>query len=52
MPFKLNPDIPDNLLESYLSESEIAIDTELHGLHLFRDEICLVQICDDKNNVS
>ena len=52
MPFKLTPDIPDNLLESYLSESEIAIDTELHGLRLFRDEICLVQICDDKNNVS
>jgi len=52
MPFKLRPDIPDNLIESYLSESEIAIDTELHGLRLFRDEICLVQICDDKNNVS
>ena len=51
MPFKLRPDIPDNLIESYLSESEIAIDTELHGLRLFRDEICLVQICDDKNNV-
>jgi len=52
MPFKLRPDIPDNLIESYLSESEIAIDTELHGLRLIRDEICLVQICDDKNNVS
>jgi len=51
MPFKINPDIPDNLLESYLSESEIAIDTELHGLRLFRDEVCLVQICDDKKNV-
>ena len=51
MPFKLTSDIPDNLIESYLSESEIAIDTELHGLRLFRDEVCLVQICDDKNNV-
>ena len=52
MPFKLSPDIPDNLIDSYLSESEIAVDTELHGLRLFRDEVCLVQICDDKNNVS
>ena len=51
MPYKLTPDIPDNLIESYLSESEIAVDTELHGLRLFRDEVCLVQICDDKNNV-
>ena len=52
MPYILTPDIPDNIIESYLSESEIAVDTELHGLRLFRDEVCLVQICDDKNNVS
>ena len=52
MKFQLTSDISDNLIESYLSESEIAIDTELHGLRLFRDEVCLVQICDDKNNVS
>ena len=52
MAYKLTSDIPDNLFESYLSESEIAVDTELHGLRLFRDEVCLVQICDDKNNVS
>ena len=52
MPYKLTSDIPDNLMKSYLSESVIAIDTELHGLRLFRDEVCLVQICDDKKNVS
>ena len=52
MSYIISPDIPDNLIESYLSESEIAVDTELHGLRLFRDEVCLVQICDDKNNVS
>ena len=51
MPYKLAPDIPDNLLESFMSVSEIAVDTELHGLRLFRDEVCLVQVCDDKNNV-
>ena len=52
MPYKLIPDIPDKLIESYMKESEIAVDTELQGLRLFRDEVCLVQICDDKNNVS
>ena len=52
MTYKVTYDIPDNLIESYLSESEIAVDTELHGLRLFRDEVCLVQLCDDKNNVS
>ncbi|MBS1256406.1 MAG: Ribonuclease D [Deltaproteobacteria bacterium] len=51
MSYALTSDIPDNLLESYLQESEIAVDTELHGLRLFRDEVCLVQICDDKKNV-
>ena len=52
MSYKISPDIPDNLMESYLSESEIAVDTELHGLRLFRDDVCLIQVCDDKNNVS
>ena len=52
MKYTLIPDIPDNLIESYLSESEIAVDTELHGLRLYRDEVCLIQLCDDKKNVS
>ena len=52
MPYKLVSDIPDNLFESFMSDSEIAVDTELHGLRLFRDEVCLIQISDDKNNVS
>ena len=52
MSYKISSDIPDNLIESYLSESEIAVDTELHGLRLYRDEVCLIQLCDDKKNVS
>lgn len=45
-------DIPDSLLEIYRSKKLVAVDTELHGLKLYRDEICLVQLCDDdKNNV-
>ena len=50
MTYNLSADISDKMLEMYLEESEIAIDTELHGLKLYRDEICLVQICDDKKN--
>jgi len=52
MTYSITSDIPDNLLELYLSEQEIAIDSELHGLRLYRDEVCLIQICDDKKNVS
>ena len=52
MQHNLVNDIPDELMDSYLNESEIAVDTELHGLKLLRDEVCLVQICDDKNKVS
>ncbi len=44
--YKICEDIPEPLLEQYLSQKEIAIDTELHGLELFRDQVCLVQICD------
>ena len=51
MTYNLSDDISDKMLEMYLEESEIAIDAELHGLKLYRDEICLVQICDDKKNV-
>ena len=51
MTYKLSSDIPDSIIDSYLSEAEIAVDTELHGLRLYRDEVCLVQICDNKNNV-
>ena len=51
MTYNLSADISDKMLEMYLEESEIAIDVELHGLKLYRDEICLVQICDDKKNV-
>ncbi len=51
MTYTLSADISDKLLEMYLAEPEIAIDTELHGLRLYRDEVCLVQICDDKKNV-
>lgn len=45
------PDIPDELLEAYLSQQVIAVDTELQGLRLGRDEVSLVQLCDRENRV-
>ena len=51
MDYKLCDDINESLLSKFLNEKEIAVDTELHGLQLYRDEICLIQICDDKENV-
>ncbi len=45
------PDIPDALLKSYLRESEIAVDTELQGLRLGRDNVCLVQLSDREQRV-
>ena len=52
MTLSITKDIPVNLLELYLSEQEVAVDSEFHGLRLYRDEVCLIQICDDKKNVS
>jgi len=45
------PDIPEHLLEGFLSSKEVAVDTELQGLRLFRDEVCLVQLCDRNKTV-
>lgn len=47
----IETDIPKKLLDHYLKQDVIAVDTELHGLTLNRDEICLIQICDDDSNV-
>ena len=49
--FKTVSDVPRDLLEHFLKQDELAVDTELHGLTLYRDQICLVQLCDDQANV-
>jgi len=49
--YRVVSDIPDQLLESYLQSKEIAIDTELQGLRIQRDQVCLVQLCDRNKNV-
>ena len=50
-PLKVLPDLPDSLLATYLKAGMVAVDSELHGLRLVRDEVCLVQLCDRKGNV-
>jgi ribonuclease D len=44
-------DIPDAQLKRYLAQTEIAVDTELQGLRLGRDQVCLVQLCDRAQDV-
>jgi len=48
--YSLSPDVPDELLKTYLGSDVIAVDTELHGLRLVRDQVCLVQISDRNRN--
>lgn len=49
--FRLEADIPDSLLKSYLAQDVVAVDSELQGLQLWRDQVCLVQICDAKGDL-
>ena len=50
--YQVYDDLNVEQLESCLQKPLIAIDTELHGLRLHRDQICLVQIGDDARNVT
>lgn len=40
-------DLPDNVNLI----GDVAIDTETTGLNVFRDRLCLVQMCDSKGNI-
>lgn len=44
-------DLDDQVYEVFKSASKLAVDTEAMGLIHGRDRICLVQICDEKDNV-
>ncbi|MGA1599692.1 MAG: ribonuclease D [bacterium] len=50
--YQLVNDLSDEVLAHYLSQPEVAIDCEMHGLRMYRDEICLIQICDAGDTVS
>ena len=44
-------DIPEGIFNNFMKLEKIAVDTELHGLTLNRDQICLVQLCDQEEQV-
>lgn len=45
-------DIPESVLDHYLTKDCIAVDTETRGLVIPRDRLCLVQISDDEGLVT
>ncbi|BAS59111.1 MULTISPECIES: ribonuclease H-like domain-containing protein [Leptolyngbya] len=45
-------DLSSELLQRYRSASAIAVDTETMGLLPHRDRLCLVQICDENDQVA
>ena len=49
--YKIHNDIPEGIFTNYMKLEKIAVDTELHGLTMNRDQICLVQLCDQEQQV-
>ncbi len=45
-------DLPNSMLEQYLSGDRVAVDTETMGLKPHRDRLCLVQLCNLQNQVA
>jgi ribonuclease D len=45
-PELVKEDLTAAQLEGYLASSAVAVDTETLGLHVPRDRLCLVQLCD------
>ena len=41
----------DDLPEDHNLQGDLAVDTEAMGLYYRRDRLCLVQICDAKNQI-
>ena len=50
--FQVVEDLSDQQLKAYTAKKLIAVDTELHGLKMNRDDICLIQLGDDAKNVT
>jgi ribonuclease D len=51
-PYQLQDDLTEDQLQTWISLPEIAVDTELHGLRLGRDQVLLVQVGDHLGNVA
>lgn len=51
-PLLFDNDLPDEILNRYMSKQVIAIDTETRGLIIPRDRLCLIQLCDEDGLVA
>ena len=49
--YLIHDDIPEGIFNNFMKLEKIAVDTELHGLTMYRDQICLVQLCDQEEQV-
>ena len=49
--YLIHDDIPEGIFNNFMKLEKIAVDTELHGLTMNRDQICLVQLCDQEKQV-
>ena len=49
--YLVHDDIPERIFNNFMKLEKIAVDTELHGLTMNRDQICLVQLCDQEEQV-
>ena len=49
--YVIHDDIPEGIFNNFMKLEKIAVDTELHGLTMNRDQICLVQLCDQEEQV-
>ena len=49
--YMIHDDIPEGIFNNFMKLEKIAVDTELHGLTMNRDQICLVQLCDQEKQV-
>ncbi len=47
----LNEDLNEETTERYMNVDALAVDTEAMGLIHGRDRLCLIQICDQEDNV-
>ena len=47
----LDRDLDEKSFQRFSSKNSLAIDTEAMGLIHGRDRLCLVQICDESDNV-
>lgn len=44
-------DVPESFADSCVAGHRVAVDTECQGLRLWRDQLCLAQLCDDSGRI-